>query len=255
MRAWFWTFVKSALVAFVTFSAPLSASTDAMFQDGITGVEATALIKEAMRQAEIIAQTQVSPYRSYPACSRAPEIRTKDAAWAQVDMICADPHAPWTRTLRTNAKLMIPQERSEDPQKGKKVAKNAIKVLILAENLKRGTIIEGHHLTTTLLPREGLGGYFQAKEDVIGRRMAQHLNKGQMLMIRHLQMDWTVEKDQPVAITFIDGGFTVQTQGTALENGQLGEMIELRNNHTGRLLKGIVSGPHKITVRPKINLD
>lgn len=214
--------------------------------DGITGAEVHEMILSEMETMGVTAELRVSEYRHYPACQTQPRLRPKDANWSQVTMLCDDATPSWQRTVRTNASAITSIHKGSAPS-------DTQNIVILVENLTRGTIIEDHHITIDKAPSGTMVQFFTNPSDVIGRRMAQHLGQGRVLMARHLEIPWTVEKNTPVSIAFVEGGFIVETKGRALEDGQMGDLIYLENERSGRRIQGIVAGPHKIVVRPKIN--
>jgi flagella basal body P-ring formation protein FlgA len=68
------------------------------------------------------------------------------------------------------------------------------------------------------------------------------------LDIQHL-----IEKGHPVAITFQNSVVEVAMPGKALEGGQRGDLIQVRNTASGRILRGRVVERNKIVVEAKMN--
>ena len=66
-------------------------------------------------------------------------------------------------------------------------------------------------------------------------------------------MDWAVREGDPVVIESVSGEMVISMAGVALEDGQIGDFIEVRNPRSRKTLNGIVSDGKKIVVSPNMN--
>lgn len=152
----------------------------------------------------------------------------------------------WSRHIRTSIKPgRAIFSRSLRPQP------DGPMVAVLTKSLKRDSVITAADIEMRPIPRATGAGAFSDPRHVIGQRVTKNLAEGRAIQARHLQKNWMIGRDMPVAIEFAGKGMSISAPGLSLENGELGEYIEVRNLSSGTVLKGRVSGPQKITVRAK----
>ena len=126
-----------------------------------------------------------------------------------------------------------------------------IEVVALARSVSRNDIIAANDLLMVAISeRNALGAFFDPA-DVIGRRMKIGVGVNQPLMARHLHPDYLVDEGSEVLIRSFAGGISVDVIGLALENGQLGEWVEVKNASSGKKVRGKITGEKKVTVIAK----
>ena len=76
-------------------------------------------------------------------------------------------------------------------------------------------------------------GGFTKPEQIIGRKLKASLPEGKALLARHLAMVYIIEKNDIITISVNRSGIRVSSEGIALSNGQLGEIILVANVDTG----------------------
>ena len=216
------------------------------YGDGIDGREMSALISDALAEADLAGRPAVAAARRFPACGHRPRVTPRDGDWRTVEIACDRPR-PWRRSLRSRADApprAVAGAAPTPPEGGA--------VVVLAESLRRGTVLTEAHLETARA-RAGLDP--TAVRDparVVGRRLAVAVGARRALLARHLAPDWLVETDAPLVIAFDAGGVEVAVPGTALEPGQRGDLVEARNAASGRTVRGRVTGRNAIEVVPKL---
>ena len=233
-----------ALASAVVLCTAATAAPD--YADGITGAEAGALVTAALAERGLAGEPAISEARRYPPCAHSPQITPRGGTWSTVDMRCTAP-TPWARALRTG----IPP----DPVAATPVDMTPDGPLMatLTESLGEGAVIEAGHVTLhPAAAATGTGG-FGAVEDVIGRRLKVGLSDGQVVLARHLEQAWLIVAGTPVAISFEGGAFEGLAPGEAIEDGQRGDLIDVRNRSTGRVVKGYVVERNKVAVYAKLN--
>ncbi len=91
--------------------------------------------------------------------------------------------------------------------------------------------------------------YFTALEQVDGHIAARAIASGQTLGGGNLKRPQLVRRGDQVILTSIAGSIKVSVQGRALENGSLGDRIEVQNGNSERVVEGEVSGAGVVVVR------
>lgn len=234
------------VLGLILFAGALTAQTTPRYDDGITGAELEVLIGQAMQIANVSGEVTVSERRAYPPCGSRPEVSPKKGSWSLVTLHCASGRG-WTRHIRTTVKPARYVSTRAEPQP----AAEAPLVATLVRPLKKGTVITAQDITLAALPRGSAEGTFDDPAALIGQRLSQNLGSGRAVQARHLQKRWMITKDMPVSIQLDNSIVTITAPGISLSNGELGDMISVRNLSSGTVLQGQVSGPQKITVRAK----
>lgn len=239
----------AAALTLILAAAPALAQDGAAeraFPNGISGTELNRIVAEAMQARGMAGGTQIAANRSFPPCDHLPEMRPANNDWSLIRMSCEAPR-PWVRHLRSSVRgpRHIASTDTRMQPSGPQVVK-------LSRSLKRGAVITGADIELAVSSggSDGLGA-FSDPSDVIGRTLTANVGEGRILLARQLEQNWLITRDIPVEIGFQDSAVSVSMPGIALENGQLGELIEVRNTSSGRILRAIVAGPQKVQINAK----
>lgn len=222
-----------------------SATADPRYKDGVSGIELQELAQTSMQAANVAGQVTISSRRAYPPCAQAPVITPQKGKWSMLRVSCMG-KSSWTRHVRTTIKSRhaLPRTSADAPKTGPVVA-------VLTRSLRRDTVITASDFEMRAISATASIAGFSNPADVIGQRLSKNLAEGRPIQARHLQKNYMIGQDMPVAIQFTGGGLSISTPGLSLENGELGDYIEVRNLSSGLVLKGRVAGPQKITVQAK----
>lgn len=215
------------------------------YDDGISGIEMQGLIQNAMSAARVSGQVKISATRAYPPCSQPPSIKPQKGKWAMLKVTCNGTRT-WTRHIRTTIKPGNAFQRQPKQQE-----LSGPVVAVLNKSMKKGTVITAADIQMRPVRANNAEGSFSNPAHVIGQRLAKNLGEGRPVQARHLQKNYMIGRDMPVAIQYSGSGMSISTPGISLEDGELGDYIEVRNLSSGTVLKGMVSGPQKITIRAK----
>jgi len=215
------------------------------YRDGISGHELQALIQGAMSAARISGHVTISSTRAYPPCSQPPSIQPQKGKWAMLKVTCSGKRS-WTRHIRTSIKPGNAFQRQAKLQDA-----SGPMVAVLNKSMKKGAVVTAADIQMRPVSAASAEGSFTNPAHVIGQRLSKNLGEGRAIQARHLQKNYMIGRDMPVAIQFSGSGLSISTPGISLEDGELGDYIEVRNLSSGTVLKGMVSGPQKITVRAK----
>lgn len=228
----------------MVFAAPALSGTD--YAAGISGAEVQRLVVQALTEAGQSAEGVEAPLRGYPACNEAPVVTAHLGDWSTVDLTCTAPH--WVRAFRIKAAKAGTWAGSDEGQTTKMRP-----AVVLTRSLSKGTTLQVTDLVLADVPALGADTVYSDPAQLVGRVLTVHLGEGQSLQPRHLTPDYLVRKDGPVAITAGQGGFAVGMAGVALEDGEIGAVVLVRNLSSNRELRAIVAGPQIVTVVTNIN--
>lgn len=225
-------------------AAPALSGTD--YTAGISGAEVQRLVVQALTDAGQSAEGIEAPLRAYPACEVAPAITAHLGDWSTVDLTCPAPQ--WVRAFRIKAAKAGAWTATDKAQTAEMRP-----AVVLTRSLSKGTTLQAADLVLADVPALGADTVFSDPAQLVGRVLTVHLGEGQRLQPRHLAPDYLVRKDGPVAITAGQGGFAVGMAGVALEDGEIGAVVLVRNLSSNRELRAIVAGPQIVTVATNIN--
>lgn len=91
-------------------------------------------------------------------------------------------------------------------------------------------------------------GFYSAAEDVIGMEPRRSINPGDQLRVQWLVAPKAVKRGERVTLVAKSSAVAVETVGTALSDGRMGEQIRVRNERSDRIVKGTVSGDKLVSI-------
>lgn len=194
----------------------------------VTGAEVAEAVRMALHAAGERAEPQVMAEKRFYRCDAPLKVRPAFDDWRTVRVACPAP-APWQVTLRTLPGGPPPRAAAPDaPGPAATVA------VALSRPLRGGDRLTEADLV--LLPVSGptAATAFGRVEDLVGRKLRQPLPGGSVLQARHLERRWAVEAEDALTILVDRGAVAVATTGFALEPGQIGDTIRVRNGTSGQ---------------------
>ena len=82
----------------------------------------------------------------------------------------------------------------------------------------------------------GSSNTFTLKKDLNGRKLKLPLKKDQIIRERHLIKNWTIKEGQKVKIEHKN----LLVDGIALDSGMKGDYLKVKNENSGKIIKGWV---------------
>lgn len=225
-----------------------AAAAEAELEPAFTGGEISVIVHQALvvngqGGVPIIAEKR----RYYPCEVDLTVTPRREGRWDAVDVTCAG-SVPWSIVVRTTVGVP-PGFRFGSGD----IVEDPTTVVVLRHAIRRDEVITADKLEQVEIPRAPQAGAFSEIEPLIGRRMSQNLGAGVPLRERHLEMNWEVRADDPIVIETKAGGLIISMAGVALENGQTGDFIRVRNLRSRKIVIGMVTDEKKINVVPNMN--
>lgn len=241
--------MKRAMLALALAAAPIApaGARDAApaYPNGIDGAELAMIVNRAVRAQGGSGKPQIAANRRFPPCDHVPEAGPANGNWSLVRLSCDAPRN-WIRHIRTDGGggRYRPAATTQSEAAG-------AEVVTLSRSLKRGAVITRADIELAPAGASSGLGVFTDPSDVIGRKLVANVGEGRILQARQLEQNWLIGRDMRVEIAFQTAAVTVSMPGIALQNGQLGELIEVRNTSSGRILQATVTGPQKVKINAK----
>lgn len=181
----------------------------------------------------------VSDKRNYFPCSSKLDFGLRTANdWSTIIVSCKN--ESWSTLIRSTAVHGGTFSNPQVNQNGDFMA------LVLSRNISKGQVIMQEDLVLTKQPQRHLHGSYSDLNEVVGRKVKNNLVAGTVLKGRHLDTTYLVNEEDTVLVVAANNSITITTSAIALENGQLGDMIAVKNVNSEKLLKVIITGKKKV---------
>ena len=202
----------------------------------LSGEEINNHIKKWLLSEGIKSNPQFSPKKKLPLCNQKVSYEKYFDSSKLVKVSC-DGNKPWTIFVKTNSKTF--------KQKQSKASKFN-QILVLNKSIEKGNYIKKNDLVFIKSPKKNI--FYHNKEELIGRKIKQNLRKGQYIQPRHLFGKYSVNEGDPVVIVSKFKNTEVSTGGIAVKSGNIGDIIEVKNSRSGKIIKGKLKKNKKINV-------
>ncbi len=122
-------------------------------------------------------------------------------------------------------------------------------VVVATRNLGRGAVISDNDVKYQRINTAGLpSGHLIDKNRILGMELKRSVRVGSYLLLSSLEKPRVVNKGDSVVLEARQNALQVSAKGTALNNGQVGEQIKVRNNQSDRVVDAMVTGPGRVMV-------
>ncbi|MBU28737.1 MAG: flagella basal body P-ring formation protein FlgA [Gammaproteobacteria bacterium] len=119
-------------------------------------------------------------------------------------------------------------------------------VVVSATNIVRGQVITRDLISKTLQPKKQIGAQMLSTfEEAIGLEATRTIRAGTPLSVSDVTAADLIRKGEKVTLIVKRGALTITVDTIAMEDGKIGEQVELSNTESGKVIRGIVSGRHQ----------
>ena len=177
-----------------------------------------------------------------PNCFGNIQIKKKYDSLKTLEIICLG-EKPWKYNLRTNISAKNIEKKYKNKLKKKKIP-----VLVTLGSLKRGHQFKERDIKVKYLSHIGSSNTFTKTKALLGRKLKVPLKEGQIIRERHLIKNWVIKEGQKVKIEHKKGNLLILVDGIALNSGMKGDYLEVKNENSGKIIKGWVKNNKKITI-------
>lgn len=143
-----------------------------------------------------------------------------------VKVFCSD-STPWHLYVPVRVSVMLP-------------------VVVAKFKMDKDTVLDSNNLDIKYIDQYKLRGQpVSSIEEVIGARTKRSLMTGKFISKKSLCF---VCKGDPVTIIAQSNDFAIKTNGTAMQDGAIGEKIRIKNNRSGRVINGQVNAINQVVI-------
>ena len=181
----------------------------------------------------------VSDKRTFFPCSVPLDFHQRhDNDWSTVLVRCSSENwETFIRSASLSAKIV---------SSGNATAEDRLTVAVLIKNISKGQLISGEYLGLETRPERQIHGAYNHISEVLGRKAKSNIAAGTILKARHLDTVYSVDKNDSVLVVASNKAITIATSAIALENGQVGDMIPVKNPNSEKIFKVIITGKKKV---------
>jgi flagellar basal body P-ring formation protein FlgA len=136
---------------------------------------------------------------------------------------CRD-HTPWARNIAVNVKVYR-------------------EMLVSSRNLSRGALIAAADVSMQEVDVSQVRGQLIADPQIaLGMEVRRNVSAGTALSSDMLNAPIMVRRGDTVMLTAERGGISIRQQGTAMQDGESGRQISVRNTSSNRTVQAVVTG-------------
>jgi flagella basal body P-ring formation protein FlgA len=114
------------------------------------------------------------------------------------------------------------------------------KLIKLKRPLEKNAVIGLDDLQLVISKNQYQKSFFNSKKNLVGRKLKKNLKVGQLLHPRHLYENFDIQGGDALSIVSHIGNAKVTVSGEAVDSGNLGDLIKVKNLRSGKIVKGYV---------------
>ncbi|SNR88606.1 flagellar basal body P-ring formation chaperone FlgA [Desulfurobacterium atlanticum] len=107
-------------------------------------------------------------------------------------------------------------------------------VVVAAKDILPGELITKDLLKLKRVSEFKAGNAFSSINEVSGKRAKRLIKSERIIKFTDVEPDYKVFKNTPVKVVYESGAIRIEMMGLALQNGALGDIIEVKNISTGK---------------------
>lgn len=124
-----------------------------------------------------------------------------------------------------------------------------VPVVSLLLSLPRGHQLESDDLIFSEQKMRRNKHYYFSIDSLIGKKTKRHLRKNSILQEKDIEKEKVVSRGREVIIVVEHGALTLTLTGIPLKSGEVGDVIKVRNKHSGNIITATVIGKNRVSVR------
>ena len=226
----------------------IGTSSTLIADDSISGKIVKTVVENTLAMNNVTATTIINEKKLYPNCERDLSVKPILEDWKTVRVECKGPKS-WQIVLRNKLNsISNPSKTVSDHNFNEKTYLKEVKVAAIKRSISRGDVITPEDVVEISIPVNKATDIFPDYEDLIGRRAKTTIKALKPVYSRQLETYFMIGKDMKVSIIHKSKYITVQMDGIALENGQYGDWINVKNIKSGRIILAKVVAEKKVNI-------
>ena len=220
-------------------------------EENLSGKVVKQTIKSVLAQKNISAVPVINEKKIFPSCDNDLLVDSTLGNWKTVTVECKG-KMPWKIIVRNKFNHTQSNKKINDNEVITKSAYQVpfkeIKVAAITRSIRRGDVITPSDVIEISIAESKATDIFPDSQDLIGRRAKTTIRALEPIYSRQLETNFMIDKDMPVTIIDHSTYVSVQMDGIALEKGQYGEWINVKNIKSGRIILAKVIDEKKVRI-------
>jgi len=156
------------------------------------------------------------------------------------------------RSLRFEANVDVPGSAvlRRKPVRVSGMLFETAEAVTLARALVRGETIGDNDIAVERRPKVEVGDAIRRADAVVGQAARRELRAGQFLHAADLMKPELVSRGDPVTLIFESPGVKLTVQAKALDSGTQGDVVQVLNPQSKRVVQARIDGPGRVVVGP-----
>ena len=234
------------IFVFLCFTTP----SKLIAETGLSGKSVKAIIQNTLNFNNISATPIINNKKLFPKCEDNLLINPFQKDWKTVSVKC-EGKEPWKIIVRNkfNASPEVGVASTNASSIDRKSQKlDEVRVGAIKRSIRRGDVIMPTDVVEIGIPINKATDIFPDYVDLIGRRAKTTIKALTPVFSRQLETNFMIEEDMQVTIIHRGKHISVKMEGVALENGQYGDWINVKNSKSGRIILAKVIAEKKVSI-------
>ena len=124
-----------------------------------------------------------------------------------------------------------------------------ISIPVVGKRLRRGDIVKKHHITWTSIRESSVRrDTILHEEDLVGMAAKRMVREHSPIRLSYVQRPVLVRKNGLVTIHLASKSMTLTAQGQAMQDGSRGEIVQVKNIQSKKVIEAVVTHAGKVSV-------
>jgi flagellar basal body P-ring formation protein FlgA len=128
------------------------------------------------------------------------------------------------------------------------VAVETVEAAVLTRNVERNEVLKSSDVVTERRPKAEVGSDVAVRSRAVGMQMRKQLRAGQALKVADLAKPDLVQRDDNVTLVYETAGLYLTIRGKAQEGGTEGDVVNVLNLQSKRVVSGVVIGRGQVAI-------
>mgnify|MGYP000844836126 FL=1 len=235
------------IIAFICFTTPSKLNAET----GLSGKSVKEAIQHTLTLNNVSATPIINEKKLFPECAGKLSINPSYENWKTVSVKC-EGNEPWKIIVRNKFSVPAKTTQIASPSLNNTISNirifNKVNVAAIKRSIRRGDVITPTDVTEISIPINKATDIFPDYKDLIGRRAKTTIKALTPVFSRQLETNFMIEENMQVTIIHYGKHISVQMEGVALENGQYGDWINVKNSKSGRVILAKVIAEKKVNI-------
>jgi flagella basal body P-ring formation protein FlgA len=123
-----------------------------------------------------------------------------------------------------------------------------VEAAVVTRDVERNEVLKSSDVVVERRPKAAVGTDVATRDHAVGMQMRKQVRAGQPLKVADLARPDLVQRDQSVTLIFESAGLYLTIRGKALEGGTEGDVVNVLNLQSKRMVSGVVIGRGQVSI-------